>query len=1304
MFKPDMATATAERTKALVTLRDCARNLIDAQLNSHETAIQEEQRRLNDLYDDFTKRYGLINDKANAKAFAGDSSYYLLCSLEVLDENGKLECKADMFSKRTIRQVNIPDSVDTPSEALALSIAEKAGIDLDYMAALVPNSTPEEITAALKGVIYPNPERRDENGKPVYETADEYLSGNVRHKLMAARHYSESEPELYAHNVEALEAVQPKDLAAHEIDVRLGAPWIEPKFIDQFMYELLETSWRSKEKIKAHYSHLTAEWKIDSKNDDWSNVKANTVYGTDRVNAYHIIEDSLNRKDTRIYDKDGDEKAVVNQKETTLAQQKQESIKQAFRDWIFKDPERRHELVDRYNTQFNSIRPREYDGSHISFAGMNPEITLREHQTNAIARIIYGGNTLLAHVVGAGKSYEMTASAMESKRLGLANKSLFVVPNHLTEQTASEFMRLYPSANLLVATKKDFETENRKKFCSRIATGDYDAIIIGHSQFERIPLSVERQKKFLDEQWFELSEMMKDTEKSDRFTIKQIEKSKKNLDAKLSKLMNADRKDDVITFEELGIDRLYVDEAHGYKNLYLRTKMRNVAGISQTEAQKSSDLYAKCRYMDERTGNKGVIFATGTPVSNSMTEVYTMMRYLQHNTLEKLGLVQFDAWAATFGETVTAVELAPEGTGYRAKTRFAKFYNLPELMNTFKEVADVKTADELNLQRPKANFHVIAVKPTEEQEELIKTLSDRAAAVHNREVVPEEDNMLKITSDGRKIGLDQRLIDPLFPDNPQSKVNACMENIYKIWDKTKENKLTQLVFCDFSTPSKDKFNVYDDIKKKLIQKGVPEKEIAYIHDANSEEKKKELFARVRKGQVRILMGSTAKMGSGTNVQDKLIALHDLDCPWRPADLEQRSGRIIRQGNKNPEVDIFRYVTENTFDSYLWQTVENKQKFISQIMTNKNPVRSCEDVDESVLSYAEVKALCIGDPRIKEKMDLDIQVSKLRVLEGSHRSQQYRLQDEVLKDYPREIKQTEERITGLEKDFERWTQASQPQNADDEFSMTVMGKIFSKDEKKEAGEAILEAAKSLHGVKSASKIGEYKGFEMTLAYNHFMEKMNMSLRSPEADGMTYQVELGASFTGNIIRIDNAFEKIPERLESAKAHVEDLRKQLEAAKEALGRPFPQAQELEEKSARLGELDILLRMGDQNRPKTPEQEQNEQISPEDIKDQVQQEQVSPLQPSALLSNRLESVEVGQRVSFRLNNNEIALSGQVLENNATTVKIYAAGNDFLIQKDKGNFEILHEIIDASNVDRVQKNLPGMNKMLETPREIRSI
>jgi N12 class adenine-specific DNA methylase/archaellum component FlaC len=1180
MYKPDLPAATAERTKALVELRDCTKKLIDTQLDSDDAGTREAQLHLNELYDGFTKRYGLINDKANAQAFEGDSSYYLLCSLEILDENGKLERKADMFSKRTIRQNSVPDSVDTPAEALALSIAEKAGVDLEYMTSLLPpEMTPEKIVTELKGVIFPNPEKIDAAGNPCYETADSYLSGDVRHKLEVARASADSDPERYALNVTALEAAQPKDLEAHEIAVRLGATWIEPKIVEQFMYELLDTPNWARGFIGVRYSPHTAGWSVENKNSDGGNLKANSTWGTSRANAYRIIEDTLNLRDTRVYDRTDDDKTYLNQKETTLAQQKQENIKQEFRDWIFKDPERRHELVDLYNKQFNAIRPREYDGSHITFAGMNPEISLREHQTNAIARILYGGNTLLAHEVGAGKTYEMIASAMEAKRLGLANKSLFVVPNHLTEQTASEFMTLYPSANILVATRKDFETGNRKKFCSRIATGDYDAIIIGHSQFERIPLSLEKQKEFLDTQIEEIVSAKLDTklEHGDQFSVKQLEKLKKNLEAKLDRLMVSERKDDVITFEELGVDRLYVDEAQGYKNLFLVTKMRNVAGIPQSEAQKSSDLYAKCRYLDEITGNKGVIFATGTPISNSMTEMFSMMRYLQNDTLKDMGLEHFDAWASTFGETTTAIELAPEGTGYRAKTRFAKFYNLPELMTVFKEVADIKTSDDLNLPRPKANFHVIAVQPTEDQKELIKTLASRAAAIHNKEVEPTEDNMLKVTSDGRKIGLDQRLIDPMLPDDPGSKVNACMENIYRIWDETKENKLTQLCFCDFSTPSKDKFNVYDDIKAKLVQKGVPESEIAYIHDADSEQKKKELFARVRKGQVRILMGSTAKMGSGTNVQAKLIALHDLDCPWRPADLEQRAGRIIRQGNRNPEVDIYRYTTRSTFDAYLFQTIENKQKFISQIMTSKNPARTCEDVDESVLSYAEIKALCIGNPLIKEKIDLDIQVAKLRVLEGSHTSQQYRLQDMALKYYPKEIKASKERIAGLEKDLERWTS-----HAGEEFSMTVSEQRFGKNEKREAGNAIIEACPTVRGVKSATKIGEYKGFTMTLGYNYVRENYELKLKG---DGVTHQVELSSSIAGNIAKIDNFMEKIPERLESAKQYLANFEKQLENAQEELGRPFPQAKELEEKAARLAELDILLSIDSREPPQENE-----------------------------------------------------------------------------------------------------------------------
>jgi N12 class adenine-specific DNA methylase len=1270
MYKPDLPAATAERAKALVKLRDCTRKLIDTQLDSNEAGTREAQLLLNELYDGFTIRYGLINDKANAKAFEGDSSYYLLCSLEILDENGQLERKADMFTKPTIRRNSVPASVDTPAEALTLSIAEKAQVDLEYMASLLPpEMTPEKIAAELKGVIFPDPEKSDPAGNPHYEMADSYLSGNVRHKLEVARKYAETDPERFMTNVAALEAAQPKDLEAHEIAVRLGATWIEPKIVEQFMFELLDTpKWAKNGFISVRYSTHTSQWSVENKNKDSGNVKANSTWGTSRANAYRIIEDTLNLRDTRVYDRTEDDKTILNQKETTLAQQKQESVKQAFREWIFKDPERRHTLVDRYNEQFNATRPREYDGSHISFAGMNPEVALREHQSNAIARILYGGNTLLAHEVGAGKTFIMIASSMEAKRLGLANKSLFVVPNHLTEQTATEFMTLYPAANVLVATKKDFESANRKKFCSRIATGDYDAIIIGHSQFERIPLSPEKQKEFLDTQINGIMNAMSDAkaDHSDPFTIKQLERAKKNQEAKLDRLMAADRKDDVVTFEELGVDRLYVDEAHGYKNLFLTTKMRNVAGIPQSEAQKSSDLYAKCRYLDEITDNKGVIFATGTPVSNSMTEMFTMMRYLQNDTLQKMGLDQFDPWASTFGETTTAIELAPEGTGYRAKTRFAKFYNLPELMTTFKEVADVKTADELNLPRPKANFHVIAVQPTENQTELIETLSERAAAIHNKEVDPTEDNMLKVTSDGRKIGLDQRLIDPTLPDDPGSKVNACMKNVYRIWEETKENKLTQLVFCDFSTPSKDKFNVYDDIKGKLVQKGIPETEIAYIHDADSEIKKKELFARVRKGQVRILMGSTQKMGSGTNVQDKLIALHDLDCPWRPADLEQRAGRIVRQGNRNPEVDIYRYVTKSTFDAYLFQTVENKQKFISQIMTSKNPARTCDDVDESVLSYAEVKALCIGNPLIKEKMDLDIQVAKLRVLEGSHISQHFRLQDMTLKYYPKEIKASKERLAGLEKDLKRW--ADHADEAGEKFSMMVSEQKFGKDEKSEAGKTILEACQTVRGVKSAAKIGEYRGFTMTLGYNYVRDSYELKLK---ADGVTHQVELGTSPAGIITRIENLMEKIPERLVSTKEYLSNLEKQLENAKEELERPFSQAQELKEKSARLAELDILLSMDNREEPR-----QENETTPVEGENSVGEEDNVPApggshEPETLAAPEQKfQPEIGQRVVFHPYGSTVKLTGTVFSIEEETITVDAGTKRIPVYKDKGVFE----------------------------------
>jgi hypothetical protein len=1033
--------------------------------------------------------------------------------------------------------------------------------------------------------------------------------------------------------------------------------------------------------LRIEYSPYTAEWGVRGQHLASGDVKVSSVYGTSRMNAYSIIENTLNQKDVNVYDKADDGRSILNQKETTVAQQKQEIIKQAFQDWIFENPERRKELVGIYNEKMNSIRPREYNGRHIAFVGMNPGISLMEHQSNAVARILYGGNTMLAHEVGAGKTYEMIASAMEAKRLGLAQKSLFVVPNHLTEQTATAFMTLYPSANVLVATKRDFETANRKKFCSRIVTGDYDAVIIGHSQFERIPLSVERQKAFIAAQIQEIKNAKK--WENSPFSTKQIEKAKKFLEAKYERLMNADKKDDVVMFEELGVDRLYVDEAHGYKNLYLRTRMNNVAGIPQTEAQKSSDLYAKCRYMDEITGNKGIIFATGTPISNSMTEMYTMMRYLQNDMLKEQKWEHFDAWAATFGEKTTSIELAPEGTGYRAKTRFAKFYNLPELMSIFKEVADIKTADELHLPRPKANFHTIAVEPTEEQQQLIESLSERAADIHDGRVDPHKDNMLKITSDGRKIGLDQRLMDPKLPDDPGSKVNTCMENIYKIWDETKKDKLTQLVFCDFSTPSKDKFNVYDDIRTKLVARGIPEKEIAYIHDADSEVKKKELFAKVRKGQVRILMGSTAKMGSGTNVQDKLIAIHDLDCPWRPADLEQRAGRIVRQGNKNPEVDIYRYVTKSTFDAYLYQTVENKQKFISQIITSKNPARSCEDVDESVLSYAEIKALCIGDPRIKEKMDLDIQVSRLRMLEGSHKSQQYKLQDDASKYYPKEIEKTKERIAKLERDVEHWNSRH-----NEEFIMTVTGETFGNKEKEEAGKAILKSFELVYGPKNTAHIGQYKGFDMRLSWDPVSQNMTLSLKVPEIKGMTYQVTLGETSLGNITRMENALSKIPDRLINAKEDLDDLNKQFAVAKEEMSRPFPQARELKEKIERLAELNILLNMDIK-----PEIDQQTEQQPECAGEPSQNEEktlptemnaANPVCTQAIpleapQNEARDTFECGQRVSVHMKDKDRTLTGYVVQIGESAVIIRSGANDLKFRRGDNNLEILPALLEKS-------------------------
>jgi N12 class adenine-specific DNA methylase len=1221
MVKPDLSDTAKERVKGMVELRDCVQNLIGQQLDEFvsDAAIRQTQAELNTLYDAFTAKYGLISSRGNSLAFAEDSSYYLLCSLEVLDEDGNLERKADMFTRRTIRQHKVVTSVDTASEALALSIAEKARVDMDYMASLT-GKTPDELAGELKGVIFRDLGEQDPASVPKafynlekipFVTADEYLSGNVRRKLRLAKALAEMRPDLaekIAPNIEALKAAQPKDLDASEIEVRLGATWIGRESIQQFMEELLEPPYNVRDGIRVNYSEFTAEWNISGKSSvGYNNVAAHVTYGTERASAYRILEDSLNLRDVRIYDTvedaDGKERRVLNSKETTLAQQKQQAVKDAFREWIWKDPERRQALTKKYNELFNSFRPREYDGRYLTFPGMNPEITLRDHQLNAVAHQLYGGNTLLAHEVGAGKTFEMAAAAMEAKRLGLCQKSLFVVPNHLTEQWASEFLRLYPSANLLVARKKDFETKNRKKFCARIATGDYDAVIIGHSQFEKIPMSIERQERLLQEQIGEIEDGLEELKDShaEHFTIKQLERTKKSLEAKLKKLTDNERKDDVVTFEQLGVDRLYVDEAHNYKNLFLYTKMRNVAGLSTSDAQKSSDMYLKCRYIDEITHNRGVVFATGTPVSNSMTELYTMMRYLQHDTLKDRGLAHFDCWASTFGETTTSIELAPEGTGYRARTRFAKFFNLPELMKLWKEAADIKTADQLDLPTPKAIYHNVVAQPTDLQKEMVQELSERAAAVHSGAVDPTSDNMLKITSDGRKLGLDQRVVNPMLPDDPGSKVNRCVDNIYRIWDEGQVGRLTQLVFCDISTPKghaakqqeraikaggklaggtelhaleneihQEKetdtapFSIYDDIRQKLVARGIPAKQIAFIHDADTEVKKKDLFAKVRAGQVRVLMGSTFKMGAGMNVQDRLVALHDLDCPWRPGDLEQRSGRIIRQGNKNPEVHIYRYVTEGTFDAYLWQTIENKQKFISQIMTSKSPVRSCEDIDETALSYAEIKALCAGDERIKEKMDLDIEVSKLRLLKASHQSQQYRLEDNLLKYFPEQIERSKGFIAGLETD--RKTLAEHPHPKDGFAGMVVRGDSLT--DKDNAGAAILEACKEVKGLEPIP-IGSYRGFSMFLSVEDFGKDFILTLKGQ----MTHRVPLGKDARGNLIRIDNALASMPERLNAVHAQLDNLYAQREAAKAEVGRPFPQEAELAQKSARLAELNTLL-----------------------------------------------------------------------------------------------------------------------------------
>ena len=1170
----DLNEKTKERVAGMVELRGIVNELIEYQLEDFpDEMISQKQAELNTAYDAFTAKHGLINHRANAQAFAEDSSYYLLCSLENVDEDGKLKSKADMFTKRTIKPERRVTSVDTPSEALAISIGERGKVDLPFMAQLL--GTPDEydtIKTELQGVIFKDPMGPDapEVG---WQTADEYLSGDVRSKLRIAE-MAVKQDDSYRINVEALQKAQPKDLDASEIDVRLGATWINPDYIQQFMQETFETPYYLRRAIEVKFSEMTAEWRINGKSaPNYNDVAAYMTYGTDRANAYRILEETLNLKDIRIYDTvedpDGKQKRVLNKKETTLAQQKQQAIKDAFRDWIWKDPRRREALVTKYNELFNSTRPREYDGSHIRFGGMNPDITLREHQRNAIAHVLYGGNTLLAHEVGAGKTFEMAASAMESKRLGLSQKSMFVVPNHLTLQWANEFLRLYPSAKLLVATKKDFETANRKKFCARIATGDYDAVIIGHSQFERIPLSAERQERQLREQIDEIEGSIAELkyQRGENFTIKQMEKTRKSLEARLDKLLAADKKDDVITFEQLGVDRLFVDESHAFKNLFLYTKMRNVAGLSTSEAQKSSDMFMKCRYMDEITGGRGVVFATGTPVSNSMTELYTVMRYLQYGTLQQKNLTHFDSWASTFGETTTAIELAPEGTGYRARTRFAKFFNLPELMNMFKEVADIKTSDQLNLPVPDAKFETVVVQPSEHQQDMVAELSERAAAVHAGIIDPSEDNMLKITTDGRKIGLDQRLMNPLLPDDPNSKLNACVGNILRIWQDGQAEKLTQLVFCDFSTPKNDgTFNVYDDIKAKLLAAGVPAEEVAFIHNADTEAKKKELFAKVRTGQVRVLLGSTQKMGAGTNVQDKLVAVHHLDVGWRPSDMTQRNGRIIRQGNQNKEVQVYQYVTEGTFDAYLYQTLENKQKFISQIMTSKSPVRSCDDVDEQALSYAEIKALCAGNPLIKEKMDLDIEVARLKVLKADHQSQQYRMEDKLLKYFPAEIERQTGYIHGFEADIK--TVEANPQIAEGFCGMDIRGKHYS--EKADAGEWILAACKEVKGSEPVP-LGEYRGFQMELSFDSFRHEFDIVLKG----AMSHRVALGTDARGNITRLDNALAGVPDKLEKAKEQLSNLYNQQEATKSELGKPFPQEAELTAKSQRLAELDAALNM---------------------------------------------------------------------------------------------------------------------------------
>ena len=1174
MTQIELSDNAKGRVAGMVELRQIVNELIDQQLNDFpDEDIKASQAKLNYAYDAFTAKYGLINDKKNARLFDDDSSYYLLCSLENLDENKNLKSKADMFTKRTIRPERIVTSVDTPSEALAVSIGEHGKVDLPYMAELL--GTPgnyERITTELSGVIFKDPAADADDPEAGWQTADEYLSGNVRDKLRMAQLAAESRSEFKV-NVDALTKAQPKDLEASEIDVRLGATWLAPSIVQQFMMETFQPPYRIRynNAITVRYSPYTSEWRISNKSaTGFGDIMATETYGTRRANAYKILEDTLNLRDSRVYDtieENGKEKRVLNQNETTLAQQKQQAIKDAFAGWVWKDPQRRALLVKKYNELFNSTRPREYDGSHIHFVGMNPEINLREHQRNAVAHVLYGYNTLLAHEVGAGKSFEMAASAMELKRLGLCQKSLFVVPNHLTEQWASEFLRLYPNAKLLVTSKKDFEPGNRKKFCARIATGDYDAVIIGHSQFEKIPLSAERQERLIQEQMDEIEEAIEEAKAQvgEHFTVKQLEKLRKSLKQKLEKLQGADRKDDVVTFEQLGVDRLFVDESQNYKNLFLYTKMRNVAGLSTSEAQKSSDMFGKCRYLDEITGGRGVIFATGTPISNSMTEMYTLMRYLQYNTLQQKGLTHFDAWASTFGETTTAIELAPEGTGYRARTRFAKFFNLPELMAMFKEAADIKTSDQLNLPVPQAKFETVVVKPSEIQQDMVQALSERAAEVHSGSVDPSVDNMLKITSDGRKIGLDQRLMNSALPDDPSSKLNACVNNVLRIWNDTKEQKLTQLIFCDMSTPKGDgSFNVYDDIRSKLLTAGVPEQEIEFIHNADTENKKAELFSKVRSGQVRVLLGSTAKMGAGTNVQTLLVAVHHLDVGWRPSDMTQRNGRIIRQGNQNKQVYVYNYVTESTFDAYLYQTLENKQKFISQIMTSKSPMRSCDDIDEQALSYAEIKALCAGDPRIREKMDLDVQVAKLKVLRGDFQNQKYRLEDKLLKTFPEEIQKQKTRIAALQQDSQ--IAAAHPQDKENFCGMTIKGMVY--DDKKAAGERLLLARQEMPNA-DMMLLGTYRGFELNIRFDSFKNEHQAVLRAE----LSYPVSLGDDARGNITRLDNAIDNFADRIADAENALQNLKQQKQAAEVEVAKPFAQEEELAEKSARLAELNALL-----------------------------------------------------------------------------------------------------------------------------------